>query len=130
MEVPQYTEVMQLSEADEQRLLKIGQAEAGDQNIDGIALVMQVVLNRLKRDGYANTIEGVISQEGQFQSYINGSYFKAVPSEYCYLALDEIEAGTFMSHPIIAFEVAGARTLDKYYMYAFTLGDHDFYTEK
>lgn len=127
MEVPQCVEV---SYEDAQCLMKIAQAEAGNQPIDGMALVMQTVLNRVADDDYPDTVYEVISQDGQFQSYANGRYDKAFPAAECHLALAEVEMGMFSDDTVIAFEVAGKRSLDKYYMYAFTLGDHDFYTEK
>lgn len=127
MEVPQCIEV---SYEDAQCLMKIAQAEAGNQSVDGMALVMQTVLNRVADDDYPDTVYEVIAQDGQFQSYANGRYDKAFPTAECHLALAEVEKGTFAEDTVIAFEVAGVRSLDKYYFYAFTLGDHDFYTEK
>ena len=139
MEVPQYEEVryepithldaVELDLDEAQMLMKIAQSEAGNQPIDGMALVMQTVLNRVEDDDYPDTVYEVISQKGQFQSYANGRYDKAIPTADCHIALAEIEMGMFADDTVIAFEVAGARTLDKYYKYAFTLGDHDFYTE-
>ena len=134
MEVPRYIEAryesVEIDYAEAQMLLKIAQAEAGNQSIDGMALVMQTVLNRVESEDYPDTIYEVIAQKGQFQSYANGSYAKAVPSKDCHYALAEIEMGMFSDDIVIAFEVSGTRSLDKYFMYAFTLGGHDFYTEK
>lgn len=127
MEVPQCIEV---SYEDAQCLMKIAQAEAGNQSIDGMALVMQTVLNRVADDDYPDTVYEVIAQKGQFQSYANGRYDKAIPCVDCHYALAEVEKGIFADDTIIAFERAGTRSLDKYFFYAFTLGDHDFYTEK
>lgn len=127
MEVPQCVEV---SYEDAQCLMKIAQAEGGNQGIDGMALIMDVVLNRVASDNYPDTVYEVISQKGQFQSYANGRYDRAVPCSDCHMALAEIEMGMFSEDTVIAFEVAGVRSLDKYYKYAFTLGGHDFYTEK
>lgn len=127
MEVPQCVEV---SYEDAQILMKIAQSEAGNQGVDGMALVMQTVLNRVEDSDFPNTCYDVVSQKGQFHSYANGRYDKAIPSADCHLALAEIEKGAFADDTVIAFEVTGSRSLDKYFMYAFTLGDHDFYTEK
>ena len=131
MEVPQCVEV---SYEDAQCLMKIAQSEAGNQGVDGMALVMQTVLNRVEDEDYPNTVYDVISQKlgdyYMFQSYANGTYAKAIPCADCHLALAEIEKGTYSDDTIIAFEVTGTRSLDKYFFYAFTYGDHDFYTEK
>jgi len=110
--------------------MKIAMAEAGNQPIDGMALVMQTVLNRVEDEDFPDTVYEVISQTGQFQSFTNGTYNVIVPSADCHMALAEVESGIFSDDTVIAFEVAGKRSLDKYYMYAFTLGDHDFYTKK
>ena len=151
MEVPQYAEIrtewqapqidefgldtehgtlVEVSYEDAQALMHIAQAEAGNQGIDGMALVMQVVLNRVADEDYPDTVYDVIAQKGQFDSFRNGAYAKAEPSAECHLALAEIEAGQFVNHTIIAFEVTGSRSLDRYFRYAFTYRDHDFYTEK
>ena len=127
MEVPQCVEV---SYEDAQCLMKIAQAEAGNQSVDGMALVMQTVLNRVADDDFPDTVYEVIAQDGQFQSYANGMYDKAFPTADCHMALAEIEMGMFSDDTVIAFEVAGVRSLDKYFFYAFTLGGHDFYTKK
>lgn len=126
MEVPQYAEIRY---EDEQCLMKIAESEAEDQSVDGMALIMQVVLNRVEDEDYPNTIYEVISDKGQFQSFANGRYDLAVPGTNARLALEEIKAGIFDDDTVIAFEVAGNRSLDKYFFYAFTLGGHDFYTE-
>jgi N-acetylmuramoyl-L-alanine amidase len=130
MEVPQYTQTIEIAYEDAQALMKVAQAEAGNQGIDGMALVMQTVLNRVESDDYPDTVYDVIAQKGQFATYKNGAYSKAVPSADCHLALAEVEKGTFSNQTVIAFEVTGSRSLEKYFSYAFTLGDHDFYTEK
>ncbi len=130
MEVYQCAEAVEVSFEDAQCLMKIAQAEAGNQGTDGMALVMQTILNRVEDEDFPDTVYEVISQKGQFESYANGSYAKAMPSVDCHLALAEIEKGNFDAQTVIAFEVTGSRSLDKYFSYAFTLGGHDFYTEK
>lgn len=126
MEVPQYAEIRY---EDEQCLMKIAESEAGDQPIEGMALVIKTVLNRVEDEDYPDTVYGVISQAGQFDSYENGSYDISTPSEKSCLALEEIKTGLFDKDTVIAFEIAGNRSLDKYFFYAFTLGGHDFYTK-
>lgn len=126
MEVPQCVEV---SYEDAQCLMKIAESEAGDQGVDGMALVMKTVLNRVENENFPDTVYGVVSQEGQFQSFANGRYEIAEPSLDAHMALAEIEEGLFDKDTVIAFEIAGNRSLDKYFFYAFTLNGHDFYTE-
>lgn len=128
MEVPQY-QCVEVSYEDAQCLMKIAEAEAGNQSVEGMALVMQTVLNRVEDEDFPDTVYGVISQPGQFETYTCGQYGITEPGEKAHLALAEIETGLFADDTVIAFEVAGNRSLDKYFFYAFTLGDHDFYTE-
>lgn len=124
---------VEISYDDAQCLMKIAQAEAGNQGIDGMALVMQTVLNRVKDEDFPNTVYEVISQKlgncYMFSTYANGTYEKALPSSDCHMALAEIEMGMFSDDTVIAFEKAGSRSLDKYFKFAFTYLDHDFYTE-
>ena len=61
-------------------LAKCVQAEAGNQGLLGKRLVVDVILNRVDSDRFPNTIEGVITQSGQFAVYpymLN----KAVPDD-------------------------------------------------
>ena len=51
-------------------------AEAGDQSYEGKLAVANVVLNRVKSRKYANTIEAVIYQPGQFTVARSGSLDK------------------------------------------------------
>lgn len=125
MEVPQYIEA---SYEESQCLMKIAQAEAGNQGVDGMALVMKVILNRVESNLYPDNIYDVIAQKGQFESYFNGNYEKSMPSDECVEAYEEILSGAFADDTIIAFEISGNRTLDKYFFYAFTYKGHDFYT--
>lgn len=67
-------------------LAKCVQAEAGNQGLLGKRLVVDVILNRVDSDRFPNTIEGVISQRGQFAVY-PGMMSKASPDEETYQAI-------------------------------------------
>lgn len=67
-------------------LAKCVQAEAGNQGLLGKRLVVDVILNRVDSDRFPNTIEGVISQRGQFAVYPN-MMNKAVPDDETYQAI-------------------------------------------
>lgn len=74
-------------------LQKIALAEAEGADIDTMAYIMQTVLNRVSSDDFPDTVEGVISQKGQFSTYPE-RYNKAEPnekSEKALLRLCEIE---------------------------------------
>lgn len=122
---------LQISQADAERLLKIATAEAENQGIDGMLKVMQVVINRKNSPDYPGTIEAVITQRGQFEPVSNGTYYTAVPSPEAHLALAKLEANIDPDSEIIAFEAsANAKSLEKYFCFAYTQGGHDFYVQK
>ena len=121
-----------------QLLLKVAQAEAGNQGSDGMWLVMSVVMNRTTEDSWPSTIKEVIyenhkTKEGkvvyQFSTAGNGSIDKVEISPECHEALARIERGD-VAPEIIAFETTKSKTLDKYFSCAFTYRDHQFYTMK
>lgn len=66
-------------------LAKCVQAEAGNQGLLGKRLVVDVILNRVDSDRFPNTVEGVISQRGQFSVY--PSMMNRVPDEETYQAI-------------------------------------------
>ena len=124
-------EITEVSYADAQMLMKIAQAEAGNQGIDGMAAVMRVVLNRVDSKDFPDTVEDVITQPFQFESYSNGSYHKAEPTTECHLALADVERGLSADKSIIAFEtVVNGESLKRYFDYEYTINDHNFYVEK
>ena len=53
------------------------QAEAGNQDEQGIRLVTDVILNRVASSKFPNTVEGVVLAPGQFSVVHNGSLNKA-----------------------------------------------------
>ena len=67
-------------------LAKCVQAEAGNQGLLGKRLVVDVILNRVDSDRFPNTIEGVISQRGQFAVYPS-MMSKANPDDETYQAI-------------------------------------------
>lgn len=118
-------EAYELTIEDAQLLMRLGQAEAGDQGEDGIFLIMCVVLNRVDSDRWPDTIREVVYQEHQF----------ATPADIddvcldCHLALARIEMGERIPG-IIGFENKRSKVLDSYFDRAFEEGDHRFYTVK
>lgn len=117
------------TDAEKDALLRIAQAEAGNQFEDGMWLVMSVVINRVHSDDFPDSIDQVLHQSGAFCAVANGSYDRAVPSEDCIRAFDRIASGD-IAPEVVAFETVGSDVLDQYFMYAFTHKDHKFYTKK
>lgn len=82
-------------------LSHIVEAEAGNQGIDGKRLVVDVVFNRVMSDQFPNSVEEVLTQDGQFITYINGAYELVEPSED--------------THEAIAIEYDYIRNTDVYF---------------
>lgn len=126
---PEY-EAREFTYEEAQMLMRIAQAEAGNQGIEGMKRVMMVVLNRVDSPDFPNTIEGVIFQPNQFQPVSDGRYYEVELSYEVHLALADIETGEPIDTSIIGFERTSNKSLEKYFKYAYTIGDHDFYTAK
>lgn len=58
-----------ISDEDMDLLTRTVEAEAGNQSLTGKRLVARVVLNRVDSEIFPDTVEGVLSQDGQFQTY-------------------------------------------------------------
>ena len=110
-----------------QMLMKIAMAEAEADGIEGKAMVMAVILNRVKDDRFPNTIEEVIFQEHQFSPISDGRYYKAEPDVECHLALAEIEMGNYSDIEALYFENAQESWQQNNCEYLYTVGHHRFY---
>lgn len=116
---------------DAQMLMRIAEAEAGNQGKEGMKLVMMVVLNRVADEAFPNTVEDVIFQAGQFQPVSDGRYYTVDISTDAHLALADIEKGEPLDEYVVAFEItSNSKSLERYFKYAYTLGAHDFYVVK
>lgn len=71
-------------------LARIAMAEAEGEPIEGKAMVIMVVLNRVWDPRFPGTIEEVIFQENQFTPIRNGRWDRVEPNEECWEALDMI----------------------------------------
>lgn len=58
-------------------LAQLVQAEAGNQGLDGMRLVADVVVNRVSHPNFPNTITDVIFQKGQFGVMTDGAFEEA-----------------------------------------------------
>ncbi|MBQ1295012.1 MAG: cell wall hydrolase [Clostridiales bacterium] len=125
----QASAVREFTLEDAQLLMRIAEAEAGNQGPDGMWMVMSVVLNRVDSDTWPDSISKVIKQEGQFSSVSDGRFFKVKISADAHAALARIETGE-VADEIIGFEVKTSEVLDEYFARAFEFKDHRFYTKK
>ena len=117
-------QVNEFSYDDAQLLMKIAEAEAGNQGSDGMWLIMSVVLNRVKSEAFPDSISSVIYQRSQF--YAQGIGATELTPEV-HEALARIEMGD-VAPQIVAFEKSSSNELDKYFSKAFEYKDHTFYT--
>lgn len=94
---------------------RVVQAEAGNQCFAGKRLVADTILNRIEKEGFPNTVKGVIYQEGQYSN-------PGKRDEECINAVI-LEIHTRFDHDIVWF-----RTTDyhKYGTPAYQVGNHFF----
>ncbi len=113
-------------------LMKIAMAEAEDEDTEGKALVMRVVLNRVKSREFPDSIKKVIYQERQFSPIVNGRFDRVEPNKDCQKALDMIaEDGWDESRGALYFESKSASTWhEDNLQFLFRHGNHFFYTDR
>lgn len=113
-------------------LAKIAMAEAEGEGLEGKALVMLVVLNRVQSDEFPDSISEVIFQRGQFSPVSNGRYDRVEPDQECYEALELIGSENWdESQGALYFESESEsdwhrKNLD----FLFQHGKHYFYADK
>ena len=122
---------MDLDAEDAYLLAKIAMAEAENQDIEGKAFVMLVVLNRVLDDRFPDTIREVIYQKNQFSPVSNGRFDKVEPNEECWKALEMIRVGNWdKSQGALFFESKSQSAWhSKNLKFLFKHGDHYFYTK-
>jgi len=110
-------------------LLRIIQAEAGNQGLKGKILVGNVIINRVRSHRYANDIQGVVFQKGQFSPAAKGgSYYKVTPNAQTEKAVYKILSGVDYSEGAEYFCGKSAKKrFDKRLIFLFKHGTHYFY---
>ena len=120
-------------DAEESYLLaKIAMAEAENQDTEGKALVILVVLNRVWSDEFPNSIRDVIYQDGQFSPISNGRFDRVEPDADCWAALDMIMLDKWdESCGATYFESKSESTWHSEHLeFLFQHGDHYFYKDR
>ena len=122
---------LSVTEYEKKMILKIAQAEAGNQGVKGKALVMNVVFRRRYLKQFPNSIEGVSFEPAQFSPINDGNYAKAVPDEECYEALDMVLNGWDESQGSTYFRtiVDYPTWHSEHLQHLFDFGSHAFYKE-
>ncbi len=130
-------ELTVINDNDYTSLLRIVEAEATEEDFLGRRLVANVVLNRVKSDGFPDTIHAVIHQKfngkSQFSPLDDGRYYKLKISDLTKKAVDSALAGGDTSDGALFF-VAKSLTTKKAYSwfdesldFLFKHGVHSFY---
>lgn len=127
-----------VSEEDYEALLRIVQAEAGNEDTKGKILVANVVLNRVVDERFPNSVYDVVFQraggKAQFSPVASGSYYKVVVTEDTREAVDRALAGEDYSEGALYFAArryAGSsqmRWFDECLTKLFSYGGHEFFT--
>ena len=92
-EEPQYTppaNLYNLSLEDQYLLTALAWCEAGTEDVEGKALVINVVLNRVADPRFPNTVHDVVYQPGQFTPAMTGQISMVAGDSECWGALDMV----------------------------------------
>lgn len=114
---------------DSEMLMKIAMAEAEGESVEGKALVILVVLNRVWSENFPDTIEEVIFQPRQFSPVKEGGrYYTTEPDEDCYRALLMVMYGWDESCGALYFESCdGGSWHSENLDFLYQVGNHKFY---
>lgn len=114
-----------ISETDKERLLQIASLEAGNQGVDGMAYVMQTVLNRVFDHDFPMTVEGVLFQENQFTTAnrLDNANIADGAEDAFYLVTE----GEYKVSEALYFESMPGIVWGSCHEYLFTYEGHDFY---
>ena len=101
------------------------EAEAGNQDLEGKRLVVDVILNRVDDPDFPNTVREVITQRNQFETWSNGAIDRVKPSESTIEAVN-LELESRLNYEILYFT---AGNYGKYGTHWRKVGDHYFCTK-
>lgn len=116
-----------LTETEKDLLLRVGVLEAGEVDEEGIANVIQVVLNRYESDKFPDTVEEVIHQKNPRQFPTAKRLAKANITEAAENALDAVIVGEYTDNEALYFESLPGKAWENVHEYLFSYGGHDFY---
>lgn len=127
-----------LDENNYQILLRIVEAEAAGEGIEGKKLVANVILNRVNHASFPNTVEEVVFQKSgghaQFSPTIDGRFESVQISSETVEAVDMVLAGADDSQGALFFSARSKADpdnmswFDKNLKWLFAYGGHEFYT--
>ncbi len=116
-----------LSVKDYNALVRMTYAEAGGEGEEGMLLVANVILNRMKSYKYPVTVSAVISQTGQFQPYANGRYSEVEPDAAAVRAVKRALSGENNAPGVLYFKSVNSNAVWSNKEVAFRYKNHIFY---
>jgi N-acetylmuramoyl-L-alanine amidase len=129
---------IEVSKNDIETLMKIVEAEAGGEDINGKLLVADVVINRVKSDAFPDNVTDVIYQKSQnitqFSPVSNGRINKVTISNDTKTAVYNALRGEDISNGALYFmarkysEQMSVLWFDENLTFLFTYGNHDFFS--
>lgn len=127
-----------LSEEDYEALLRIVQAEAGNQDEEGKMLVAGVVLNRVDSPKFPNSVVKVVKQQRdgvyQFSPVASGTYDRVQVTQETIDAVERVLKGEDLSQGALYFAARKYADPEKMQWFdasltkLFSHGGHEFYT--
>ncbi len=126
-----------LSDEDKDMLLRIVEAEAGNQDTEGRLLVANVVLNRVESDRFPDSVKAVVLQEVngtyQFSPVGNGRIWQIDISDMTKEAVERALEGEDISDGALYFvarqyaDAQKVKWFDEHLTYLFEWGGHEFF---
>lgn len=123
-----------ISQSDYYWLLRIVQAEAGDQDDEGIIMVANVIFNRVRSTSFPNSVEEVIFQNNgrvyQFEPVKTGRIYDVEPSDKVVECVQRALNGEDFSKGALFFtmKMPDNSWFNRKLTLLFIHGDHYFYT--
>lgn len=129
-ELPKFSHSKDWGADDSYLLAKIAMAEAEGETIEGKALVILVVLNRVWSDEFPDTIRDVIYQDNQFSPVASGRFDAVEPDADCWAAVESVMTAQYdYSEGALYFE--SCETADNWHSrnleFLYQVGNHKFY---
>ncbi len=128
----------QMSKSEYDTLLRIVEAEATGEDLEGKMLIANVILNRVKDERFPDTVEEVVWQQtggiAQFQPTVDGRIYSVEVSDDTITAVDRVLAGEDESQGALFFmarkssDDASVGWFDNTLTHLFEHGGHEYYT--
>lgn len=137
VQVVERSECYLLEEEEMDILMRIVEAEAGNQDVEGRLLVANVILNRVESDQFPDNVRDVVFQKengvSQFSPVSNGRIWKVEISEETSEAVERALAGEDISDGALYFAARQyadgekMKWFDTHLVYLFEHGGHEFF---